>query len=154
MQDKILVRGHIIGKIRYLNGSVEHFDFPNTVLNCAKVRMADFLINESPKPIHITHVLFGDGAFEAGEKKEPSPTRTSLFGIVRANKKVVRQVDPEIPTQLIFSITLENEDANGHVLNEMALQMNDGELFSISTFPNLTKTDDFAVDWLWIVNFV
>jgi len=154
MQDKILVRGHIIRKIRYLDGSVESFEFPNTLLNSAKVRMADFLINENPKPIYITHILFGDGVFEAGQKKEPNPTQTSLLGIVRASKKVVKQVDPEIPTQLVFSVTLENEDANGHVLNEMALQMNDGELFSISTFPNLTKAEDFAVDWLWVVDFI
>lgn len=154
MQDKISIRGYIIGKIRYLDGSVESFEFPNTVLNSAKARMADFLINENPKPIHITNILFGDGGFEGDQRKEVNPTQTSLFGIVRASKKVVRQVDPEIPTQLIFSVTLEHEDANGHTLNEMALQMNDGELFSISTIQNLTKTDQMALDWLWVVNFI
>ena len=154
MKNKILTSGHIISKIRHLNGSVESFAFSNTILNSAKARMASFLIHENPKPMYITNMLFGDGAFEAGQNKEVNVAQTSLFGIVRANKEVVRQVDPEIPTQLIFSVTLEHEDANGFTLNEMALQMNDGELFSISTFQNLTKTDQMALDWIWIVNFI
>lgn len=152
--ENINVYGHIFAKIKYLKtGIVEKFDFPNTVLDAGKKQIIDTLVNG--KSFCITNMLFGDGGRIENTKQTIMPDRTELFGIVRVNKKVVKQIDPEIPKQAIFSIVIDYDEANGHQLNELGLQMDNGKLFSMSILPkDLTKTEEMEIAWGWLIAMV
>ena len=39
-------------------------------------------------------------------------------------------------------------------LNEMALQMANGQLYSMTTFPDLNKTEDMQITFNWRLNFI
>jgi hypothetical protein len=99
-------------------------------------------------------MLFGDGGATNGATKYVSSDRNGLFGITRASRPVIATVDPNIPSQVIFTSVLTFNDANGYVLNEMALQMATGDLYSMVTFPDLTKTSQMQITWSWRLSFV
>ena len=80
--------------------------------------------------------------------------RNGLFGITRASKSIIAQVDPNIPSQVVFTAVLSFDDANGYALNEMALQMSNGDLYSMVTFLDLNKTDQMQITWNWRISFV
>lgn len=123
--------------------------FPNTILLGASTSLASMLANKEEEKLYISHMLFGDG----GNKKEVSRERTSLFGITRLKKPVIVQIDVDFPTVVMFTVTIEKVDANGYILNEMALQLNNGVLYSMSTFADLEKTEDMEIDWTWGLDF-
>lgn len=150
--------GDIIATVEYKNNSkpTEIYRFPNTVLDKGKESLAGSLINQNAhKIIYISNMLFGDGGMDAQEKKRVvTPDRNSLYGVTRAKKPVVAQIDPLVKTQAIFTAVITFEEANGYSLNEMALQMNNEDLFSMTTFPNLGKTDQMQITWNWRLSFV
>jgi hypothetical protein len=39
-------------------------------------------------------------------------------------------------------------------LNEMALQMANGDLYSMVSFPDLTKTSEMSIIWNWTLSFI
>jgi hypothetical protein len=154
MIDVIKPKGFIRAKIRFINtGETRIIEFHNMVLNGGKEFLAKCLL-EGSKPI-IANILFGDGGTEDnGQPKEVSPSRDKLHGITRIKKSVIAQVDPETPTQVIFSIVVDENEGNEHPLNEMGLELSDGTLFSLSTFSNLNKTDQMEISYWWFVSFV
>jgi hypothetical protein len=99
-------------------------------------------------------MLFGDGGTADGSTKFVATSRNGLFGITQASKPVVASVDPNIPSQVIFTSVIAFSEANGAVLNEMALQMASGNLYSMVTFPDLTKTAQMQITWNWRLTFV
>ncbi|MCL5459921.1 hypothetical protein M3M33_14890, partial [Loigolactobacillus coryniformis] len=84
-----------------------------------------------------------------GSTKFVATSRNGLFGITQASKPVIASVDPNIPSQVIFTSVISFSEANGAVLNEMALQMATGNLYSMVTFPDLTKTAQMQITWNW-----
>ncbi len=139
--------GNVIAEIEYIDKSKEIIKFSNAVLTRGRVTLTKFLVE--PQNIFISNMLFGDGGYNDGIKKTVDPERNSLFGVTRANKSVVAHINQEIPTQAIFTTVLTYQDANGYNLNEMALQLSNGDLFSMTTFPNLGKTDQMQIVWNW-----
>ena len=152
----IKVKGHVFVTIDYDDGRQEKFDFPNTILRKGREALASSLANSigSSYNFYISRMLFGDGGTVSGSVKFVNTERNGLFGITRANKPVISTVDPDIPSQVIFTSVITKSEANGSVLNEMALQMNDGDLYSMVTFPDLTKTDQMQITWNWRLSFV
>lgn len=154
MRDLIKSKGYIRARITYKNtGKVETLQFNNAILDNGKEYLAKCLLEEFPK-LHITNMLFGDGGTVNGEPKEVSPMQDKLNGVTRVKKAVVAQVDPEMPTQLIFSVIINEDEGNNFPLNEMALELSDGTLFNLSTFYDLNKTDQMEIAWSWFVCFV
>jgi hypothetical protein len=99
-------------------------------------------------------MLFGDGGTSGGTLKYVDTQRTGLFGITRASKPVISQIDPNIPSQVVFTSVLTFDDANGYALNEMALQMSNGDLYSMVTFADLNKTSSMQITFNWRLSFV
>lgn len=129
-------------------------NYNNKVLNKSKSLFADAII--SGKLPFIEKMLFGDEGWdhEKNEKKEVDENRTSLFGITRASKKVIGQKDSEVSNQAIFTATLEKEDAVGISLSEMALQLSNGELYSMLTHPEFNKTDKMKLTFSWEIYYI
>lgn len=152
--DVIKPKGFIKAKIKFkTTGETKTIEFHNMVLNGGKEFLAKCLL-EGSKPV-IGNILFGDGGAEDnGQPKEVSPSRDKLHGVTRVKKPVVGQIDPETPTQVIFSVVINEEEGNEFPLNEMGLELSDGTLFSLSTFANLNKDDQMEISYWWFVSFV
>ncbi len=148
--------GHVELVIDYVDGRKEFIDFPNTVLKTGREALAASLANDigDSYDYYITRMIFGDGGTTGGATRFVNAERNGLFGVARANKPVISQVNPDIPSQVIFTSVITNSEANGYVLNEMALQMNSGDLYSMVTFPDVSKTELMSLRWSWRLNFI
>ena len=150
------VYGHVQMVVDYKSGERSVIEFPNTILRTGRNALAAALAGDvgSSFNFYIARMLFGDGGTAGGATKFVDTARNGLFGITRANKPVIAQVDPNIPSQVIFTSVIAYSEANGYTLNEMALQMNTGDFYSMVTFPDLTKTDQMQITWNWRLSFV
>lgn len=142
--------------IRYRNGRLEQFDVHNAVLLGGRRSLAKCLTNAIGESFqfYITRMLFGDGGTTSGVKKYVNANRDGLFGVTRLSKPVIASLDSSVPAQAIFTSIIAFDEAVGVTLNEMALQMANGELFSMTTFPDLNKTEDMQITYNWRLNFI
>jgi len=142
--------------IEYSDGRKEISEIKNTILRKGREALSNSLANSigSTYEFYINRMLFGDGGTSGGTLKYVDTQRTGLFGITRASKPVISNVDPNIPSQVIFTSVLTFDDANGYSLNEMALQMANGDLYSMVTFADLSKTSLMQITFNWRLSFV
>jgi len=149
-------KGYIEGIIEYKSGDVEKIEFNNAVVNKGREALAKSLANDIGDDFEffINKMLFGDAGTNSGVPKFVSADRNGLFGVTRANKAVIATVDSLLPSQVVFTTVLTFDDANGFTLNEMALQMSNGDLYSMATFADLNKTSSMQITWNWRLSFV
>ncbi len=150
------VCGHVQGIIEHKNGDIKIIEFPNTILRTGRYAIASCLANDigDQFDFYVSKMLFGDGGTSGGAVKFVDTARNGLFGITRANKNVIAQVDPSIPSQVVFTSVVGYDEANGYTLNEMALQMNTGDFYSMVTFPDLTKTESIQLTFNWRISVI
>ena len=156
IQEPIKTHGYVTAKIDYKDGRKETIEFKNTILRKGREALAKSLANDlgDTYQFYVNRMLFGDGGTAGGVVKYVDSQRNGLFGITRASKSIIAQVDPNIPSQVVFTAVLSFNDANGYALNEMALQMSNGDLYSMVTFLDLNKTDQMQITWNWRISFV
>lgn len=156
MTCEIKSKGDVERVIEWKDGRKETFDFSNTVLLSGRRALARSLANDFGESYQffIARMLFGDGGTQSGVKKFVNSGREGLFGVTRLAKPVIANIDVSIPAQAIFTSVITFDEAIGVTLNEMALQMADGDLFSMVTFPDLSKTEDMQITWNWRNNFI
>jgi len=150
-----------IGKIEMIiknrNLEVENvFNFNNNLLRTGREALASSLANDvgDSYDFFISRMVFGDSGTLDGVPKYVNTERTGLFGITRASKAVISTIDPNLKSQVIFTSILDFDDANDITLNEMALQMNSGKLYSMATFADLNKTSSIQITWNWRISFI
>lgn len=158
IESAIKVKGDVQMIIRYEDGREEILEFPNTILVTGRQALASSLAKSfgGSYDYYITRMLFGIGGTDGmGNKKVVSPSRNGLFNQI-TSKPVIAAVDPDVPSQVVFTSVLPANDpaTNNQVLNEMALQMGTGDLYSMVTFPNLTKTASMQIVWNWRISFL
>lgn len=149
--------GVIQRTIEYNDGRpTEVITFKNTVLKNGRIALAKSLANEigSTYDFYIVRMLFGSNGTAGGVPKYVDENRNGLYGLTTLSKPILSSLDPNQTTQVIFTSVIAYSEANGTPLNEMALQMNNGQLYSMRTFPDLTKTDHMQITWSWALNFV
>lgn len=149
--------GNIEMKIEYQDDKPpEIFKWKNQVLTLGRVALAKSLSGQvtGNYQFYINRMIFGDGGTTGGVPKYVTTERNGLFGLTRASKPVIASINPEFPSQATFISVLTFQDANGYVLSEMALQMATGDLYSMSTFPDLTKTAQIQITYSWSVSFL
>lgn len=145
----------IITELR--SGVVEVMDVHNTVLLTGRRALTRTLANSLGDSFeyYVTKMLFGDGGTDgSGVKKFVDAGRQGLFGVTQVSKPVLANIDNSIPTQAIFTSVIKFDEAVGVTLNEMALQMANEELYSMTTFPDLNKTEDMQITFNWRLNFI
>jgi hypothetical protein len=143
--------------IEYLNDDKTNtYTMKNTVLKKGREALALSLANEIGETyrFYVSKMRFGNGGTTSNQPKIVDAERTGLFGATIVEKPVVSSIDPSISSQVIFTSVLKYDDAIGSVLNEMALIMNNGDFYSMVTFPDLTKTDQMQITWNWRINFL
>lgn len=150
-------RGDVQMIIEYDSGEKKIFEFPNAVLNKGREAIAASLANNFGGTYNyfINRMIFGNAGVASGNLKYVDASRNGLFcGTPVASKPVISAVDPDIQSQVVFTSILSTTDAVGETLNEMALQMGSGDLYSMVTFPDLTKTGSMTITWNWRLSFV
>lgn len=148
--------GSIKRIIEYKSGSIEEMEFNNSVLDKGRAALAATMANlvGDVNEFYIARMIFGDGGTTAGVKKFVNSGRNGLFGVTRLSKPVTAFVNDLDPTQVIFSSVITYDELNDTPINEMALQMKNNDLYSMSTFPDLNKTSEMQVSFLWRLNYV
>ena len=156
MIDYVRPIGNIERIIERRDGSKEILDYPNTVLLTGRRALTASLANaiEDAYEFYISRMLFGDGGTSSGVKRFVDAGRNGLFGVTRVSKPVLANIDNSIPTQAIFTSVIKFDEAIGVTLNEMAIQMATGDLYSMTTFPDLNKTEDMQITFNWRLNFI
>jgi hypothetical protein len=151
-------RGDVQMVIDYVCGRRETIEFPNTILNKGRNALAAAVSNTitGTYSLYVNRMIFGDaGTDGSNNTKRVDASRNGLFcGTPVASKPVIAVVDPSIQSQCVFTSILTVDDANGFQLSEMALQLATGDLYSMVTFPNLTKTSDMQITWNWRLSFI
>lgn len=156
IKEEILARGDVEIIAEWKDGRKEVFDVRNTILLKGRRALAQGLANAigDSFEFYITRMLFGDGGTSGGVKKFVDSARDGLFGVVRISKPAIANIDNSIPTQTILTSVITFDEGVGITLNEMALQMANGDLYSMTTFPDLNKTVDMQITFNWRLNFV
>lgn len=156
LNDSVQPKGEVEQIIEYKNGEIERKVFPNTVLAKGREALASGLANDigDEFDFYVSRMLWGDGGTNGGVPIFVTSSRTGLFGITRVNKSVVSTVDPQNLTQVVFTSVVAYTEGNGFDLNEMALQLNNGDLYSMVTFPDVSKTSDMQITYNWRLSFI
>lgn len=156
IQQEIRTRGDVEIILEWRDGRQETLDIRNTILLAGRRALAKCLANilGDSFQFYITRMIFGDGGTTEGVKKFVNANREGLFGVTRISKPAIATLDNSVPAQIIFTSVIKFDDGVGMTLNEMALQMSNGELFSMVTFPDLNKTEDMQITFNWRINFI
>jgi hypothetical protein len=157
MNENLECKGEISAKIEFVDKKIQTIEFKNTILIKGRMALASSLANEfgSDYDFFISRMVFGDGGTTGtGVPKQVNTERNGLFGSARVSKPIIANIDPNNPTQVIFTSVVTFEEANGFTLNEMALQMKTGDFYSMATFPGITKTNQMQITWSWRISFI
>lgn len=164
MKESMGCRGDVEVIIEELGREAGRLEFRNTILRSGREALALSLANRTGGDFDffVSRMLFGDGGLTGGSPKSVQTDRTSLFGTVRVNKPVVANIDPNNGSQVIFTSVVSYDEGNGFSLNEMALQLHGsvpsgGEspsLYSMATFPGISKTQLMQLTFNWRISFI
>lgn len=156
LENDILSQGKIFLKIINQDGSVATMAVRNKVLLSGKAGLARSLANQynGEFPFYIARVLFGDNGTVGGAPRFVEDSRDGLFGLVNLTKPVIASIDPDLTHQVTFTTTITFDELVGQVINEMALEMANGDLFSMATFGDITKTSTMQLIWNWRLTWV
>lgn len=149
--------GHVFVDIHYKNKpEIDTLDFSNIVLKPGRRALALGLANQigDSFSFYVTRMLFGDGGTVDGVKKYVNSDRNGLFGVTRLSKPVIANIDTDIPTKVIFTSVITYDEGVGTSFSEMALQMSNGDLYSMATFPDLGKTEEMQLVFNWHINYL
>jgi hypothetical protein len=155
--DNIKSFGNVSIKIEnVLTNEIKKIEIKNAVLNTGTQALANCLANkiDGSFSFYVNRMLFGDGGTTNSVPKHVSKERTGLFGITRAIKPVIATIDPNLLSKVNFTTILGTEEANGYNINEIALQMSNGDLYSMATFADLNKTSSIQITFNWQITIL
>ena len=150
-KENIKTRGDVVCKIFYRSGDIKELNFRNTILRKGKEAIAKTLANEVDDPFSffVDKMLFGTNGTVSEVPRFVDDSRNGLFGPALLSKSVISSIDPNSPNIAIFTSVITFDEGVGNSLNEMALQLDNGDLYSMVTFPDLGKTADMQIVWNW-----
>lgn len=156
MKDYLTLKGEVEGVIEWKDGRKQVVNFSNSVLRNGRMAIAASLSNNIGDSFDhfISRMLFGDGGTSGGVPRRVDETRSGLFGTAQLSKPIIANIDPTNPTQAIFTSVISFSEGNNITFNEMALQMNSGIIYSMATFPGISKTPQMQITWSWKLLFI
>lgn len=154
--DGIQCFGEVEMLVEWADGRQEKRVMKNTVLRKGREALASSIANSygSTYDFFISRMLFGNGGTAGGVPKYVNADRNGLFGLTLVSKPVSRIIDPNFPYQVIFTSVITKEEAQDEIINEMALQMNNGDLYSMVTLGDVTKSASMQITWTWKLGFI
>lgn len=156
MKDLLGCQGDVQAVVQFSDGTTEVLEFKNAILQTGREALAKSLANmiESDYDFFISRMVFGDGGTVGGAPRAVATDRTALYGTQRVSKPVIANIDVNNNSQVIFTSVVAYDEGNDFTLNEMALRMNNGQLYSMATFPGITKTSQMQITWNWRLSFI
>jgi hypothetical protein len=164
MREELGCRGDV-EMIVETEGGVQVVEFRNTILRTGREALALSLANRTGGDFDffISRMLFGDGGAVGGTPKSVQTERTALFcNSPRVSKPVVANIDPNNGSQVTFTSVVSYDEGNGFNINEMALQLHGSvppggdspSLYSMATFPGISKTSLMQLTFNWRISFI
>jgi hypothetical protein len=149
-------RGAVEIIIDYDDGRQERRYRRNCVVRKAKEAHVLGLVNQigASWDFYVDKMLFGTNGTLSGVPKVVEDTRNGLFGTTLLSKSVASLVNPQVSTQAIFTTVVSFSEGNGSTINEMALQMKSGDIYSMVTMPGIAKTSSMQITFNWRLSFV
>ena len=156
MEESQACRGDVQMVVGYEDGTSDVLEFRNAILKKGREALALSLANRigSDFDFFVNRMLFGVGGTTGSAPKLVQPDRNGLFGTTRVSKPVVANIDVNNESQVIFTSVVAFSEGNGFNLNEMALQMQNGDLYSMATFPGISKTQQMQLTFNWRISFL
>lgn len=152
INDVIQPIGSVERIIEFIDGSKEIFTFKNTILKLGKTALANSITNNlgTNYSYYISEMIWGTAGTSGGAPKFVNAERTGLFSATIYSIPVVSVVDG---SQAIFTSVIPFA-TDVMTLNEMALVMANGDLYSMVTFPDLNKTSSMQITWNWRISYI
>lgn len=149
-------KGTVEVVVDYKDGKRKVINFNNTILRTGRAALASALANRVGDDFDyfISKMIFGDGGVVGSVPKQVDDQRMGLFGSARVVRPVISTIDENNPTQVIFTSVIPYDEGNGYELSEMALQMNNGDFYSMATFGGISKTSSMQITWNWRLSFI
>jgi phage-related tail fiber protein len=149
-------KGTVQVVINYKDGKEDVINFNNTILRTGRAALASALANRIGNDFDyfISKMIFGDGGTVGGTPRQVSDDRMGLYGSARVLRPVISNIDSNNPTQVIFTSVIPFDEGNGFELSEMALQLNNGDFYSMATFAGISKTSSMQITWNWRLSFI
>lgn len=153
---EIASHGKIFLTCQNIDGTVAKMAVKNKVLLSGRSALAASLANmyNGEFPFYIVRVLFGNNGTVGGAPRFVDDSREGLFGATTLTKPVIATIDPDFSHQVTFTTTVTFAELVGNVINEMALEMANGDLFSMATFGDINKTASMQLIWNWRLTWV
>ena len=156
MNEFLKLKGDVEIDIQYKDGTKNKIYFKNTILKTGRSALASSLANKigDDFDFFISRMIFGDGGTTGGVPKVVNSDRNGLFGSKIVEKPIVANIDVSNESQVIFTSVVSFDEGNGYNLNEMALVMGTGDLYSMATFAGISKTPQMQVTFNWRCSFI
>lgn len=156
MKEFLTCKGDIQAVIENKNGSLDVIEFRNTILKTGRSALAFSLANRigGDFDFFVSRMIFGDGGTNGSVPKIVPVERNGLFGSKIVDKPVVANIDSSNDSQVIFTSVVSFNEGNGFNLNEMALVLQTGDLYSMATFPGVSKTPQMQITFNWKCSFI
>ena len=157
VNDNLKPKGELEVIIEHKDKPREIIEFPNTVLNLGRQALAASLANDigDVYEFYIAQMSFGDGGTTGtGQPKVVNADRTGFFGSTILTKPVTSNVDPNLTSQSTFTSVIKFDEANGNIINELALVMANGSFYSMVTLTGINKDSTMQLTINWRLTFV
>lgn len=157
MFDNVKPVGEVECIIEYNDGRPkETYLFKNEVLDKGRQALAKILANDfgTTMDFYISRMLFGTNGTIGGQARVVEKHRTGLFGATLLSKAVISSINPNLATQVILTAVVSFDEGVGSAINEMALEMNNEELYSMVTFQDINKTSSMQMVFNWKITMM
>lgn len=137
----------------YLDGYREvHYDGKNIIVLTAKQAILSgiYLPNQTSNPV--TTLWIGTGGTIDPAGQFPKPVNQSLTNLYAPLTSVSTSytIDNTYPS-VTFLATVDNSTASGSLITEAGLFTQSGSMFNIRTFPGISKSSEFAINFEWSI---
>jgi hypothetical protein len=131
-------------------------EIKNAVVRTAKEAHVLGLVNNigDSWEFYVDKMIFGTNGTLGGVPKVVEDSRNWLFGTTLLSKTVSAVVNPSVSTQAIFTTVITFSEGNGSTINEMALQMKNGDLYSMITLAGIAKTSSVQLTLNWRLSII
>lgn len=156
ISEVIQQRGDVDVTLDYTDGKQEKFTIRNAILSTAKQAQANALCNNIGESFefYISNMIFGTNGTLSGAPKVVDASRNGLFGSTLVSKLVTSTVNPQVLNQAIFTAVIGFDEGNGNIINELALMMKTGDLYSMVTFGGISKDSTIQITFNWRLSFI
>lgn len=129
---------------------------PNRIMSAAKAHLLSSLYDGAYAQRRILTFRVGSGGTVTPGGDDPKPVtddRTNLFTPQAApyTNAIAAPAVSVDGKSITYSFSVPSGELNGETINEVGLFKADGSMFNMKTFPSVTKTAGFSLNFSWTI---